>query len=108
MPRNGRPRSRTASCQRLDHARDVGEALAAIGEGADAGQHHPLSRPHDFGLGRDGDLERRAAFPRRALEGFGGGVEIPRTVIDDGDIHGDSSLREQPDDLLALAARHGR
>ena len=42
MPRNGRPRRRTASVERLHHAGHGVEAAAAIGEGADAGQHDVL------------------------------------------------------------------
>ena len=59
---------------------------------------------HIFGLGRHLDGERRAAFARRALEGLGGGVKIARAVIDDGDVHDGSRLREEPDDLFALSA----
>ena len=55
---------------------------------------------HVLRVGSHLDGERRAAFPRRALEGLGGGVEVARTVIDDGDVHVGSSLREEPDDLL--------
>ncbi len=80
----------------------------AVGKGADARQHDPLGRAHVFRVGRHLDLERRAAFPRRALEGLGGGMQVPRTVIDDGDVHVGSSLREEPDDLLALSALNRR
>src|SRR5207342_1360408 len=57
-----------------------------------------------------GDLhgEPRSLFPRGALEGFGGGMKVPRTVIDDGDVHIGSRLREEPDNPLTLAARDGR
>ncbi len=45
-----------ALVQRLDHAGDVHEPLAAIGKGADAGQHNPFRRAHVVRLGRDLDL----------------------------------------------------
>ena len=76
-----------ALLQRLDHAGNGDEPLLAVGKGADARQHDPLGRAHVLGLGRHFDRERRAALPRRALEGLGGGMEVPRTVIDDGDVH---------------------
>ena len=100
MPRNGLPRRPHALLERFDHAGNGDEPLLAVGKGADARQHDPLGRAHVFRVGGHLDLERRAALPRRALEGLGGGMQVPRTVIDDGDVHVGSSLREEPDDLF--------
>ena len=42
MPKNGRPRLRTLSFERIDHAGNGVEPAPAIGEGADARQHHAV------------------------------------------------------------------
>ena len=52
MPRNGRPRRRTASVERLDHAGNGVEAAPAIGEGADARQHDMLGARDVVGVAR--------------------------------------------------------
>ncbi len=62
--------------QSLDHAGDVGQALTAVGERANPGQHHPVCLEDIVGLGRDLARERRTPFPRGALERLGGGVQI--------------------------------
>src|SRR5262245_46147895 len=87
----------------LDHAGDAGKPITAIGESAHARQNDALGVTHFLRLRRHLDGELRGLFPRRPLEGLGGGVQVPRTVIDDGDVHGGLRLREEPDDLLALS-----
>ena len=74
---------------RLDHAVERVQPLAAIGEGADAGQHHAIGAEHHFGVTRDHDLFRILHAPRRALERFCGGVQIAGAVIDDGNAQRD-------------------
>ncbi len=74
-----------------------GKPAAAIGEGADARQHHAVGRAHHGGVGGHHDVGGDAGFARRALERLGGGSQIARAVIDDGDvIHGELALRACP------------
>ena len=73
--------------QGLDHPRNRGEPRLAIGERADARQHDTLGAQNLLRRRGDFDVEGRAFLPRRPLEGLGGGVEIARAVIDDGDVH---------------------
>ncbi len=87
MPRNGRPRLRTALLERLDHAGDRVEPASAIGEGADARQHDMVGARDVLGSRGDHDLAREPGLARGALEGLAGGVQIARAVIDDGDAH---------------------
>ena len=85
MPRNGRPPSRTRLVERLDHAGDRVEPAPAIGKGADARQHDAVGARHRI---RDRWSRRSAGRGRcraRALERFGGRMQIARAVIDDGD-----------------------
>ena len=91
--------------QRLHHARHRVEPAPAIGERADARQHDPLRLGDGVRVG--GDDNRVAGLPRRALEGLGGGVEITRAVIDDGDAHRSLTLRlrEKPEDRLVARCR---
>ena len=63
------------------------EAAPAVGEGADAGQHHPVGRGHDAWIVRHHDRLLQAGILRRALECLGRRVEITGAVIDDGDAH---------------------
>ena len=55
MPKNGRPLRRTVSLERFDHAGDGIEAAAAIGERADAGQHHAIGARDRVGIAGDHD-----------------------------------------------------
>src|SRR3984893_3653263 len=72
---------------RLEHAVQRVEAPAAIGKGADAGQHDAVGAKHHFRIAGHYNLFRHVHAPRRALEGFGGGVQIAGAVIDDGYAH---------------------
>ena len=63
------------------------EAAPAVGEGADAGQHHPVGRGHDAWIVRHHDRLLQAGILRRALECLGRRVKIAGAVIDDGDAH---------------------
>ncbi len=87
MPRNGRPLPRTRFLERLDHARHRIEPAPAIGEGADAGQHHAVGAAHRVGIAGHHDRLGVPALARRALERLGRRMQIAGAVIDDGDAH---------------------
>ncbi len=55
MPKNGAPRCKHVFVQRLHHAVDVVEPAPAIGEGADARQHHARCARHLVGIAGDDD-----------------------------------------------------
>ena len=57
MPRKGLPRLPHRLFKGFDHAGNIDQALAAIGEGADARQHDALGLAHVLGLGRHFDGE---------------------------------------------------
>ena len=73
--------------QGIDHARHAVEAGAAVGEGADARQHDAVGSGHVARARRHQHAVVRARLARGALEGFRGGAEVARSVIDDGDGH---------------------
>ena len=105
MPRNGRPLLAHRLVQRLDHAGHRIEAVAAIGEGADARQHHAVGAAHRVGIAGDHDRLVEPALARGALERLGGRVQIAGAVIDDRDASSRRSrLREQAEHALAAAA----
>ena len=52
--------------ERRDHAGDGVETAPAIGEGADAGQHHPVGRRHDRRIVRHHDRLSQAGISRAA------------------------------------------
>src|SRR5450755_3086697 len=91
--------------QRLDHARNAGEASAAVGKGSDARQHDARRRGHLLRLGRDLDGDAVSMLARGPLERLGGGMEVARAIIDDGDVHRGSGPREQSDDFVPVPAR---
>ncbi len=72
---------------RLDHAGHGVEAGAAIGIGADAGQHDAVGGAHAFGIGGQVDLGGDARFARGALERLGRRAQIAGAVVDDRDAH---------------------
>src|SRR6266851_10481994 len=74
----------------FDHAVQRIETPAAIGEGADAGQHDTIGAKRHFGIAGHHDLFRNVHAPRRALERLGRGMQIAGSVIDDGDTHRDA------------------
>ena len=72
---------------RFQHAVHRVEAPAAIGEGADAGQHDAIGAVHGFGIARHHDLLRILHAPRGKLERFRRRVKIAGAVIDDRNAH---------------------
>ncbi len=76
--------------KRLDHAVDGIEPAAAIGERADAGQHDAIGRGNDVRIVGHDDRLADAGIMRRALERFGGRMQIAGAIIDDGDGHRDA------------------
>ena len=58
------------------------------------------ARGDRLGIGRDQHLAREPRLARGALEGLVGRVQIARPVIDDGDVHLASRLREEADDFM--------
>src|SRR5215475_2548679 len=76
-----------AVVERLHHAADGIEPAPAIGEGADARQHHALGAGDLFGIARHHDRLRQPFLARGALERFCRRVQIARAVIDDSDGH---------------------
>ncbi len=75
---------------RLDHAVKRVEAPAAIGEGADAGQHDAVSAIGHFRIAGHHDLFRIFQASRGTLECLRSRVQIAGTVIDDGNAHRDA------------------
>ena len=73
--------------ERRDHAADGVKTAPAVGEGADAGQHHPIGRGHDAWIVRHHDRLLQAGILRRAFERLGRRVQVAGAVIDDGDGH---------------------
>ncbi len=71
--------------KRFDEARNALQPVLAVGVGADTRQHDAIGAENVLGSRTDDDLRRSRAIPRRALESLGGGVEIPRPVVDDDD-----------------------
>ena len=55
MPRKGTPAPDHPLLDRLEQSRDGAEAGAAVGEGADPGQHDAVRAAHRLRVGRDGD-----------------------------------------------------
>ena len=88
MPRNGRPRAITASCERLLEPGHRGEPAPAIGEGADAGQHDAVGVGDRVGLAVTSTSGRNPASRRGALERLRRRAQIARAVIDDRNHHG--------------------
>src|SRR5215468_11081438 len=83
-----RPAARAhAVVERLDHAADGVEPAPAIGEGADARQHHAVGAGDLLGFARHHDRLRQPFLARGALERFRRRMQIARAVIDDGDGH---------------------
>src|SRR5215467_14109903 len=76
-----------AVVERLHHAADGIEPAPAIGEGADARQHHALGAGDLLRIARHHDRLRQTFLARGALERFRRRVQIARAVIDDGDAH---------------------
>ncbi len=91
MPKNGRALLAHRLRHRLDHAVERIEPAAAIGEGADAGQHDAVGAKHHFGIAGDHDLLRIFHAARCALERLRRRVQIAGAVIDDG-----NAQREAP------------
>ena len=97
--------------ERRDHARHRVEAAAAIGERADARQHHALGAAHRRPDRASPRSAERAALARGALERLRGGVQIAGAVIDDGDAHASDYRRtrlrlgEQADDVRRIGRR---
>ena len=60
------------------------QAAPAVGEGADARQHHGFGAAHDLGIAGDANVVLSARFARGALEGFQRGVKIARPIVDNG------------------------
>ncbi len=73
--------------QHLDHAGHGVETPAAILEGADAGKNNPVAVANCFRIGGHENFSGNAIVARRSLEGFGGGVQVSRPVVDDGNAH---------------------
>ena len=91
---------------RLDHAVKRVEAAAAIGEGADAGQHDAIGAIHHLGIARSRRSSAdRAMLARGALERLGGRVQIAGAVIDDGNAHRDAPGSGNKPMMLALRQR---
>ena len=89
MPKNGRALLAHRFRHRFQHAIERIEPPAAIGEGADAGQHDAIGAKHRLGIARHHDLLRIFHAPRGALERLRRGVQIAGTVIDDRNAHRD-------------------
>ena len=87
MPRNGRALAIATSSTASPMPGHRIEAGAAIGIGADAGQHDAVGGAHAFGVGGQLDLGRDAGLARGALEGLGRRAQIAGAVVDDGDAH---------------------
>ena len=66
MPRNGTPLPITRSSSTSTMPVTAIEPGAAIGEGADAGQHDAIGRAHHLGVGGDDDRRRRRRASRAA------------------------------------------
>src|SRR4051812_31241987 len=79
-----------AVIERLDHAADGIETAPAIGEGADAGQHHTVGPPDLFRVRRHHDRLVQSFLTRGAFERLGRRVQIARAVIDDRHAHRDA------------------
>ena len=96
--------------QRRDHAVHAVEAAPAIGEGADARQHDAIGGGHHRRVVGHDDRLIVPAVARGPFERLGGGVQIARAVIDDGDAHRPrSGLGKQPDHVGRLRhVRHRR
>ncbi len=90
MPKNGRAFLRTASVIASTMPSTRIEPPAAIGEGADAGQHDAVGAIGHFGIAGYHDLLRILHAARGALERFRRRVQIAGAVIDDGDAHRDA------------------
>ena len=73
--------------ERFDHAVDGVEPAAAIGERTDAGQYHAIRRGNDARIVGHDDRLIDAGIMRRALERFGGRMQIARAIVDDSDGH---------------------
>ena len=73
--------------QRIDQAGNGVEAALAVGESADARQHDAVGPAHDLGVGGEHDVRAGATLARGALQGLDRGMEVARTVIDDGNAH---------------------
>ena len=73
--------------QRRDHAVHAVEAAPAIGEGADARQHDAIRGGHHRRVVGHDDRLIVPAVAGGPFERLGGGVQIARAVIDDGDAH---------------------
>ena len=73
--------------QGIDHAGHAIEAGAAVGEGADARQHDAVGVGDVARARRHQHAIVHARLARGAFEGFCGGAEVARSVIDDGDGH---------------------
>ncbi len=87
MPKNGRPLRCTASSSASTMPADRIEATPAIGEGADAGQHHAVRTRHHARILRHHDRLIEAGFMRRAFERLRGRMQIAGAVIDNSDAH---------------------
>ena len=83
MPKNGLAFSSTAMAQRLVHAVDRGKTAAAVGKGANTGQHDPVGAGNGFRrIWSDRISAPIPPFAGGALEGLCGRAQIARTVID--------------------------
>src|SRR5260370_122573 len=69
--------------QGVAHTRHAIEAGAPVGESADARQHDAVGARALARVRGDEHAIVHAALARSTLEGFGGGPEIARAVIDD-------------------------
>ena len=103
MPRNGRALAIATSSTASPMPATACEAGAAIGIGADAGQHDAVGGAHPFGIRCQVDLGGNAGFARGALEGLGGRAQIARAVVDDRDAHFRAARIEQQADRRSPA-----
>ncbi len=87
MPRKGRARVVDRLGDGLGHAGNGVEIAPAIGEGAVAGQHHPVGATDHVRVGGDDNVFRPAAAADRIFERLLGRAQIAGAVIDESDGH---------------------
>src|SRR6185312_10919026 len=76
-----------ALLERINHAWDGIKAAPAIGKCTHTRQHDPLGARDGVGIAGDEDRLLVSALTRGTFKSLGGGVEIARTIIDNGNAH---------------------
>ncbi|MNL17768.1 hypothetical protein D3C87_1388830 [compost metagenome] len=95
-----------ALVQHLDHAGHGLKARHAIGKGADTGQHDAVGRADHIGVCGHGDDVTLAAFGGDPLKGLGGGAQIARAIVDNGNrTHALPSMADSRAASVSMAKR---